>query len=86
MAIETAYDINVIPRASRVDTMESMTQAADKSAAVSRRATSAGPGQLTGEIVYLYAFDIAYEMTRFPVKELLGQPVETLMPGRCFQR
>src|SRR3954447_19351228 len=31
--------------------------------------------QLTGEVVYLYAFDVAYEMNRFPVKELLGQPV-----------
>src|SRR5215212_4570950 len=32
-------------------------------------------GQLTGEVVYLYAFDVAYEMNRQPVKELLGQPV-----------
>ena len=32
-------------------------------------------GQLTGEVVYLYAFDVAYEMNRFPVKELLGQPL-----------
>src|SRR5436190_13235190 len=31
--------------------------------------------QLTGEVVYLYAFDIAYEMNRFPVSTLLGQPV-----------
>jgi hypothetical protein len=29
----------------------------------------------TGEVVYLYAFDVAYEMTRDPVRELLGQPV-----------
>ena len=28
-----------------------------------------------GEVVYLYAFDVAYEMTREPVRELLGQPV-----------
>ena len=27
-----------------------------------------------GEVVYIYAFDVAYEMTRQPVKELLGQP------------
>ncbi len=27
-----------------------------------------------GEVVYLYAFDVAYEMTRHPVRELLGQP------------
>src|SRR6476619_1121686 len=29
----------------------------------------------TGEVVYIYAFDVAYDMTRQPVKELLGQPV-----------
>jgi hypothetical protein len=28
-----------------------------------------------GEVVYIYAFDVAYEMTRQPVQELLGQPV-----------
>jgi len=31
-----------------------------------------------GEVVYLYAFDVAYEMTREPVRELLGQPVEAM--------
>src|SRR5678815_5000735 len=31
--------------------------------------------QLTGDVVYMYAFDVAYEMTRQPVRELLGQPV-----------
>ncbi|WP_428940139.1 hypothetical protein [Fontivita pretiosa] len=30
---------------------------------------------LRGQIVYIYAFDVAYEMVRAPVKELLGQPV-----------
>ena len=29
----------------------------------------------TAEAVYIYAFDVAYEMTRTPVRELLGQPV-----------
>src|SRR3954470_14398130 len=29
----------------------------------------------TGEVVYIYAFDVAYEMTREPVREVLGQPV-----------
>ncbi len=29
----------------------------------------------TGQVVYIYAFDVAYEMTRQPVRELLGQPV-----------
>src|SRR5512147_2154077 len=28
-----------------------------------------------GEVVYIYAFDVAYDMTRQPVPELLGQPV-----------
>ncbi len=28
-----------------------------------------------GEVVYLFAYDVAYEMTRRPVTELLGQPV-----------
>src|SRR6478736_2981276 len=28
-----------------------------------------------GEVVYIYAFDMAYDMTRQPVRELLGQPV-----------
>jgi hypothetical protein len=31
-----------------------------------------------GEIVYIYAFDVAYDMKRQPVKELLGQPVSEL--------
>jgi hypothetical protein len=29
----------------------------------------------TGEVVYIYAFDVAYDMTRQPVRELFGQPV-----------
>ncbi len=29
----------------------------------------------TGEVVYIYAFDVAYDMKRQPVPELLGQPV-----------
>lgn len=29
----------------------------------------------SGEVVFVYAFDVAYEMTRQPVTELLGQPV-----------
>jgi len=28
-----------------------------------------------GEVVYIFAFDVAYEMSRQPVRELLGQPV-----------
>ena len=29
----------------------------------------------TGEVVYIYAFDVAYDMTRQAIRELLGQPV-----------
>ena len=29
----------------------------------------------TGEVVYVYAYDVAYEMARQPIRELLGQPV-----------
>jgi hypothetical protein len=31
---------------------------------------------ITGEVIYLYAFDIAYELDREPLERLLGQPVE----------
>lgn len=40
-----------------------------------RKATPAKVKQYTGEVVYIYAFDVAYEMVRQPVRELLGQPV-----------
>ena len=42
---------------------------------IARKPTEPRLAQLTGEVVYIYAFDIAYEMSRFPVRELLGQPV-----------
>ena len=31
--------------------------------------------QYIGEVVYIHAFDVAYDMTRKPIRELLGQPV-----------
>ncbi|MDW8262794.1 MAG: hypothetical protein RMJ35_09745 [Phycisphaerales bacterium] len=37
-------------------------------------------GKLTGEVVYLFAFDIAYEISRRPIQELLGQPVAQFVP------
>src|SRR6266404_6346223 len=40
-----------------------------------RKVPSLSVKQYTGEVVYIYAFDVAYEMTRQPVRELLGQPV-----------
>ena len=42
----------------------------------SERKTLRPPVQsYSGEVVYIYAFDVAYDMTRQPVRELLGQPV-----------
>src|SRR5688500_1271702 len=35
----------------------------------------------TGEVVYMYAFDMAYEMVRQPVGRLLGQPVAQFVVG-----
>ncbi|MBN2455539.1 MAG: hypothetical protein JXB29_03230, partial [Sedimentisphaerales bacterium] len=34
-----------------------------------------------GEVVYIYAFDIAYDMKRQPVSELLGQPLQNYSIG-----
>lgn len=34
-----------------------------------------GPANYRGQVVYHYAFDIAYEMGRQPIQTLLGQPV-----------
>lgn len=34
-----------------------------------------------GQVVYMYAFDVAYEMIRRPVDRLLGQPVAEFAPG-----
>src|SRR5213594_4167340 len=42
---------------------------------VERKSAASQPKRYTGEVVYIYAFDVAYEMTRQPVHELLGQPV-----------
>ncbi len=32
-------------------------------------------GKLRGEVVYLFAFDVAYDMQRRPLTQLLSQPV-----------
>ena len=43
---------------------------------------SAAPaGGYAGEVVFMYAFDVAYEMLRRPVTQLLGQPVAELAVG-----
>src|SRR5215472_17330991 len=43
--------------------------------ATERKLSSPKVKQYTGEVVYIYAFDVAYDMARRPVRELLGQPV-----------
>ena len=40
------------------------------------KGASARTKRYTGEVVYIYAFDVAYEMNRQPVTYLLGEPVE----------
>ena len=42
---------------------------------LARKVAAPRARQYVGEVVYIYAFDVAYEMTRQPVRELLGQPV-----------
>src|SRR5207344_566641 len=34
-----------------------------------------GQVRYTGEVVYIYAFDVAYDTARKPIRELCGQPV-----------
>jgi hypothetical protein len=52
-----------------------MTVAGTQPLVPGRKATPAQITQYTGEVVYLYAFDVAYELVRRPVAQLLGQPV-----------
>jgi hypothetical protein len=53
-----------------------MSQEAPISREFAERQVSHRPGaRYAGEVVYIYAFDVAYEVGRHPLKELLGQPV-----------
>src|SRR5438477_205458 len=47
----------------------------EQSKSVERKPVARHERKYTGEVVYIYAFDVAYEMVRKPVRELLGQPV-----------
>jgi len=47
----------------------------DQPKTLERKASAPEIKRYTGEVVYIYAFDVAYEMARRPVRELLGQPV-----------
>lgn len=39
------------------------------------RSPSSLTARYTGEVVYLYAFDVAYDTARKPINQLLGQPI-----------
>jgi hypothetical protein len=54
-----------------------MVSPVDQLKGLERKAVSPMPSvsHYSGEVVYVYAFDVAYEMIRQPVRELLGQPV-----------
>jgi hypothetical protein len=52
-----------------------MIAAMDQAKAPDRKAAPPKVKRYAGEVVYIYAFDVAYEMTRQPVREFLGQPV-----------
>jgi hypothetical protein len=52
-----------------------MIEAIEPTQALERKTSRPKVRKYTGEVVYIYAFDVAYEMTRTPVRELLGQPV-----------
>ena len=52
-----------------------MTRLSGQTVGATRKAAAAEVRQYTGEVVYLYAFDVAYEFQRRPIPHLLGQPV-----------
>src|SRR2546423_3395146 len=52
-----------------------MIASVDQPKALERKGSLSEVKQYTGEVVYIYAFDLAYDMTREPVRELLGQPL-----------
>src|SRR5215831_11670568 len=52
-----------------------MVPSLDQPKIIERKASVPEMKGYKGEVVYIYAFDVAYEMTRQPVRELLGQPV-----------
>jgi hypothetical protein len=49
--------------------------------APAQESTAASARGYQGEVVFMYAFDVAYEMVRKPVTQLLGQPLAELAVG-----
>ena len=58
-----------------------MTTVAPAARALAHGAAPAPAAGYSGQVVYMYAFDVAYEMIRRPVDRLLGQPVAEFAPG-----
>src|SRR5882757_9611294 len=52
-----------------------MISAMDQTKPADIKASPNSVKQYVGEVVYIYAFDVAYDMARQPIRELLGQPV-----------
>jgi hypothetical protein len=52
-----------------------MLTATEQTKITERKPSSPKVKLYAGEVVYIYAFDVAYDMTRQPIRELLGQPV-----------
>jgi hypothetical protein len=52
-----------------------MVNAPEQPKAPERKPAPPKVARYTGEVVYVFAFDVAYDMTRQPIRELLGQPV-----------
>src|SRR5439155_1326406 len=49
-----------------------------------RSGGSSSVTRYAGEVVYIYAFDVAYEMARLPVRELLGHPLAQLAEEEAY--
>jgi hypothetical protein len=52
-----------------------MATAPEQTSPAERKPPAVEVGRYTGEVVYIYAFDVAYDTARKPVRELFGQPV-----------
>jgi hypothetical protein len=58
-----------------------MTRSLEPTSRAPREGVAAAVERYSGEVVYMYAFDVAYELTRQPIRELLGQSVAQVVVG-----
>ena len=58
-----------------------MIEGVDQTRGMDGRAMVKPTRPYVGEVVYVFAFDLAYDMSRKPVRELLGQPVAQVVRG-----